>query len=125
MNFFASLFKKKQKTEPPPMPAWNAIVDMLYDQQLDTFADEVIDVIYSRDRSMRYIVLKENAGLLTYQLEAIYQFDEDEWGYICACDNALPAMWEPFRGVVGKSFFNNPEELLRSMESEPEYKQYF
>ena len=74
---------------------------------------------------MRYVVLKENNGLLTYQLEAIYQFDEDEWRYICSNDNDLPAMWEPFRGIVGKSFFKSMEELRKEVENEPEFKQYF
>ena len=32
---------------------------------------------------MRYVVLKDEKGLFTFQLEAIYQFDEEEWKYIC------------------------------------------
>ena len=34
-------------------------------------------------------------------------------------------MWEPFRGIVGKSDFENEEELLKEMKEESEYKQYF
>lgn len=34
-------------------------------------------------------------------------------------------MWEPLRGIVGKSIFENVEELLNAMKEEPEYKQYF
>ena len=98
---------------------------MMYDKHLNAFADEVIKVIYSKDRSMRYIILKDEKGIFTYQLEAIYQFEEDEWKYVGSHDDALPAMWEPFRGIVGKSFFNNTEELLKEMKAEPEYKQYF
>ena len=74
---------------------------------------------------MRYVILREENGLFTYQLEAIYQYDEDEWKYICSHDNALPAMWEPFRGVVEKSIFKSTNDLLKELESEPEYKQYF
>ena len=91
------------------MLSWEAIIELMYDKHLDAFTNEVIEVIYSKDRSMRYAVLKENNGLLTYQLEAIYQFDEDEWRYICSSDNVLPAMWEPFRGIVGKSFYKSME----------------
>ena len=37
----------------------------------------------------------------------------------------FPAMWEPFRGIVGKSVFENIGELLNELKAEPEYKQYF
>ena len=125
MNFFTKLFKKKLKEETPPMPSWETVVEMMYDKHLDAFSDEIVEVIYSKDRSMRYVVLKDEKGLFTYQLEAIYQYDEDEWKYICSHDNALPAMWEPFRGIVGKSFFENMDELLKELNAEPEYKSYF
>ncbi len=125
MNFFTKLFKKKLKEETPPMPSWETVVEMMYDKDLDAFSDEIVKVIYSKDRSMRYVVLKDEKGLFTYQLEAIYQYDEDEWKYICSQDNALPAMWEPFRGIVGKSFFGNMDELLKELNAEPEYKSYF
>ena len=125
MNFFTKLFKKKPRVEIPPMPSWETVVDMMYDKHLDAFSDEVAKVIYSNDRSMRYVVLKDEKGFFTYQLEAIYQYDEDEWKYICSHDNALPAMWEPFRGNVGKSIFENMGELLKELGAEPEYTSYF
>ena len=125
MNFFTKQFKKKLKEEIPPMPSWETVVEMMYDKHLDAFSDEIAKVIYSKDRSMRYVVLKDEKGFFTYQLEAIYQYDEDEWKYICSHDNALPAMWEPFRGIVGKSFFENMDELLKELSAEPEYKSYF
>ena len=111
--------------EIPPRPSWETVVKMMYDKHLDAFSDEVVKVIYSKDRSMRYVVLKDEKEFFTYQLEAIYQYDEDEWKYICSHDNALPAMWEPFRGIVGKSVFENIDELLNELKAEPEYKQYF
>ena len=125
MKFFNRIFRRKQNTDIPPMPAWNTIVEMMYDKQLDTFADEVVDVIYSKDRSKRYVILKKGNDLLTYQLESIYQFDEDEWNYIGSYDNALPAMWAPFIGIEGKSIFNSIKELRNEIENEPEYRQYF
>ena len=125
MNIFTKLFKKKSKEETPPMPSWETVVEMMYDKHLDAFSDEVVKVIYSKDRSMRYVVLKDEKDFFTYQLEAIYQYDEDEWNYISSYDNALPAMWEPFRGIVGKSVFENMDELLKELKAEPEYKSYF
>ena len=125
MNFLTKLFKKKPVVEIPPRPSWETVIEMMYDKHLDAFSDEIAKVIYSKDRSMRYVVLKDEKGFFTYQLEAIYQYDEDEWKYIYSHDNALPAMWEPFRGIVGKSFFENMDELLKELNAEPEYKSYF
>ena len=125
MSFLTKLFKKKSKEETPTMPSWETVVEMMYDKHLDAFSDEVVKVIYSKDRSMRYVVLKDEKDFFTYQLEAIYQYDVDEWKYICSHDNALPAMWEPFRGIVGKSVFENMDELLKELKAEPEYKSYF
>ena len=125
MNFLTKLFKKKPVVEIPPRPSWETVVEMMYDKHLDAFSDEVVKVIYSKDRSMRYVVLKDEKGFFTYRLETIYQYDEDEWKYICSYNNSLPAMWEPFRGIVGKSFFENMDELLKELSAEPEYKSYF
>ena len=125
MSFLTKLFKKNAKEETPPMPSWETVVEMMYDKHLDAFSDEVVKVIYSKDRSMRYVVLKDEKDFFTYQLEAIYQYDEDEWKYICSQDNALPAMWEPFRGIVGISVFENMDELIKELKEEPEYKSYF
>ncbi len=125
MNLLNWIFRIRLKKDIPTMPSWDAIVKMMHDKDLDSFADEVVEVIYSKDSSMRYVVLKDEKGFFTYQLEAIYQYDEDEWQYICSHDNALPAMWEPFRGIVGKSIFESKDELTRQLKAEPEYKNYF
>ena len=125
MSILHKLFHKRSKLDVPPMPEWDAIVKMLYDQQLDGRIDEVLQVIYSRDKSMRYVISKDNKGIFTYQLEAIYQYDPEEWKYIAANKDPLPAMWEPVHGMGGKSLFDNLNELSQEMEAEPEYKRYF
>ena len=125
MKFFLNLFKKKQAVPVPPTPSWEAVVEMMHDKYLDAFSDEVIQVIYSKDRSMRYVILKDERGLLTYQLEAIYQYDGDEWKYFCSNNDALPAMWEPYKGIYGKSLFESLDDLLKELKSEPEYLLYF
>ena len=59
MSFFTKLFKKKPVVEIPPMSSWETVVDMMCDKHLDTFSDEVVKVIYSKDRSIscqRYII---------------------------------------------------------------------
>ena len=84
MKWLKKLFNKNRqlKIEPvPPMPSWDKIVELLYDKNWDSFCDEVINVLYSKDNSMRYVVLKDEKDIFTYQLEAIYQFDEDVWNF--------------------------------------------
>lgn len=125
MNFFKRLFKKENPKEIPAMPSWSEIVEMMYDKCLDVYSREVVRVVYSADKAKRYVVLKDEKGLFTYQPEAIYQFDEDEWKYIYSNDAALPATWEPIVGFGGKSLFENEEELMKEMKQQPEYKQYF
>ena len=118
-------FNKKKKCDVPSIPSWEAVVEMMYDKSLDAFTDEIIKIIYSKDRSMRYVVLKNEKGLLTYQLEAIYRFNEDELKYISSYDKTQPTMWESFREDYRKSLFDDLKELLNEMKAEPEYKQYF
>ena len=125
MSLFSRIFRRKVNQIIPPMPSWDTIVEMMRDKHLDTFAYEVVDVTYSTDSSMRYVILKGDNQLLTYQLEAIYKLDEDEWKYICSCDDALPAMWKPCGESGRKSVFESMEELINEMKSEPEYKRYF
>ena len=96
MNFLTKLFKKKPVLEIPPRPSWETVVEMMYDKHLDAFSDEVVKVIYSKDHSMRYVVLKDEKGFFTYQLEAIYQYDEDEWKYICSHDSFPRGHWRCF-----------------------------
>ena len=107
------------------MPAWEEIVEMMYDKYLDTFSLEVVKVIYSKDRSLRYVILKNERGFFTYELEAIRKFYEDEWRYVRLHDKALPALWEPFHTPGGKSFYSDLNSLIKDMQAEGEYKTYF
>lgn len=124
MNLIKKLFRKKVSKDIPPMPPWETIVEMMYDKDLDCFDGEVAMVLYSKDRSKRYVVLKYEKGHFTYQFEVICQYDEEEWKYVHPFD--LPATWEPtFDENIGKSYFENTEDLLREIKSEPAYRMYF
>lgn len=125
MKFINKSFHKKENVELQQGSTWENIVEIMHDKYLDAFADEVIEVIYSKDSSMRYVVLKDEKNLFTYQLETIYQYDGEEWKYISSDDHALPAIWEPFEDTVENHIFESFEELLRELKSEPEYKKYF
>ena len=97
-------------------------IDLLHDQHLDAFSDEVVEVLYSKDRSMRYVILKNEQGYFTYLLEAICHLEDGK--YFGGQDKHLPAMWEPF-GRESSSLFDSLETLYRELKSEPEYRLYF
>ena len=42
----------------PPMPEFDSIslAEIMYDKYLDVFTDEVIRVIYSKNKTMRYVI---------------------------------------------------------------------
>lgn len=101
------------------------IAEALYDKQLECFNDEVIRVIYSKDKFKRYVILKTEDGILTYLLEEIYQFDDEEWNYVCNQESVIPAMWEPKYTQWHGSHFNRECELMNELIHEPEYKQFF
>ena len=125
MKLLEKLFRKRVKNHVRPLPSWETIVKMMCDAQLNMFSDEIVRVIYSKDMSMRYVVLRNDRGLLSYQLEKIFPLDEEEWCYFGSNDHALPAMWLSAAGHTGKSVFESTEELMREMKSEPEYLNYF
>ena len=116
------LFRKlrKEKRIVPPMPEWDEIVEMLYDKNLDFLDSTVEKVIYSKDKSKRYVVLKSDKGFFSYRLEKIYQLDEEEWSYRCSFD-LTPAFWHDVDNG-SKSIFLNLEDALKELEQEAEYK---
>ena len=126
MGIISSLLKKEEVTKRvTTRPGWEDVVKMMYDTGLDAFGDEVVKVVYCKDKSMRYVILRDEQSIFTYQLEAIYQYDDEEWQYICNSNDALPAMWEPhYDGWCG-SRFNSIDDLMKALIYEPEYKQFF
>ena len=116
------LFRKfrKEKRIVPPMPEWNEIVEMLYDKNLDFLDSTVEKVIYSKDKSKRYVVLKSDKGFFTYRLEKIYQLGEEEWSCRCSFD-LTPAFWHDVDNG-SKSIFSTLEDALNELKQEVEYK---
>ncbi len=127
MKFLKKLPKAPPSKPPrvtlPSIPPREAIIEMLRDRAPGYF-DEVTDIIYSSDSMMRYVILKDTDGFLTYALEQIYFFDEDEWNYICNDKDAIPGMWTQSSSGT-RSLFNDINELMRELRSEPCYKAYF
>lgn len=129
MKWLKALFRrKKARSDIPPIPPYEEIVKSLYDKNL-CFTDDltVLRVLYSKDKTKRFIILKSNKGFYKYTYEEICVCDEDEWSYLylCKVNDACPAWWETKDRSVAYSFFGTETEAMLALTSEPEYKLYF
>lgn len=97
----------------------------MYDKQL-IFAPEVevAEVLYSYDKSKRYIVLKNNNGTYTYIYERIIPLDEYEINLLCSQENFLPAYWCEDENKH-RSFYSTHQDAINGIFNEPNYKTYF
>lgn len=117
------LFKnKKSLLQIPPI---NEIADALYDKQLSFTDEKIVKVIYSTDKTKRFIILKSSNGFYKYTYEEICVLDADEWKYCCNYENAYPAFWEIKDKFCGQSFFGTENEAILSMKQESEYILHF
>ena len=131
MNLFHKLLhrnkRKKATRSPVVIPPWEEIVEIMHDKNLQ-FSDEVVQVLYSRDNSKRYIILKGNKGygdFYKYSLEQIYLFDEEELNLMASNGDTLPAYWSTVGGFDSSSFFGTIKEALTELHSEPVFKTFF
>ena len=126
MKWLKSFFKKKEPTT-PPMPPYDEIVKSLYDKGL-IYADssKICKVIYSNDKSKRFVILKSNKGFFKYTYEEVCVFDEFDWtSYFAYIENIDPGWWESKDRSFAYSFFGTEEEALKALKHETVYKQFF
>ncbi len=116
------LFKRfrKEKRVVPKMPEWNELVEMLYNKNLEFLDSTVEKVIYSKDKSKRYVVLKSDKGFFNYRFQKIYQYTEEEWSYSSNFD-IIPGFWQEADNK-NISLFSSFEDALNELEQEAEYK---
>lgn len=100
----------------------NEIIEIMYDKSLG-FQDEIQKVIYSKDKSMRYVILKKENGIFHYVFEKIELYDEYELMCFKNSPNVLPAYWNEFSTPC--SFFGTLEDAVKNLKFEVEYMQYF
>lgn len=115
------ILKKNKKTIPPI----EEIAETLYDKQLSFTDYEIVKVIYSSDKTKRFIILKSLNAFYKYTYEEICVLDEDEWKYCCNDANAYPAFWEIRDKSSAYSFFGTENEAFLSMKQESEYILHF
>ena len=100
-KLFKKLFSKKHSEKPvPPIPTMEEIINHLYDKALQFANDEIIKVIYSNDRSKRFILLKSEKGFYKYIYEEICVYDELDWEYFAFVENGLSCLV----GTQGQTF---------------------
>lgn len=111
MKWLKKLFgKAAPKPEVPPMPSWEETVDIMYDKSLGS--SELLKVIYSNDKTKRYILYKSDRGYYKYTYEMLHGFDEAEWVYVVRSDNYLPGYWQEASPSCVSSFFGTEEEAM-------------
>ena len=126
MKWLKSIFKKK-KVDIAPMPPYDEIVKSLYDKELN-YPDsiKICQVIYSKDKSKRFVVLKSNKGFFKYTYEEVCVFDELDWSsYYAYIENIQPGWWESKDRSFAYSFFGTEQEAVEALKRETEYKQFF
>lgn len=98
------------------------IIEKMYDKSLG-FQDEIQKIIYSKDKSMRYVILKKENGIFYYVFEKINLYDEEVPECLKNDPNAMPAYWNGFS--TPRSFFGTLEDAVKNLKFEVEYMQYF
>ena len=61
--------------------------------------------------NMIYAFLLPRLGFDEKQI--IYQYNDEEWSYLCDSNSMLPAMWEPHSNGWSGSKFANIEDLMK------------
>lgn len=98
------------------------IINRMYDKSL-CFTDEVLKVIYSKDKSKRYVILQNESGIVHFVFEEIELYDDYESNFLENSWDAPPAVWNSFN--THRSFFGTLDEAVQNLKFESEYKQYF
>ena len=119
------LLNKKKQQSIPPIPTIEEIAEELYNKSLSFEDYEVIKVIYNKDKTKRFILLKSSNGFYKYTYEEIYVYDTDDWNLCCNIPDSYPATWIPIDRKFGYSFFGTEQEAYTSIKQESEYLQYF
>lgn len=122
---FRRIFNKKERASIPPIPPIEQLAEELYNKSLTICGYEVVRVIYNKDNTKRFIVLKSEEGFYKYTYEEIEILDEDEWILCCNIPDACPAYWMPKDKAYAYSFFGTENEAVISLKQETEYLQYF
>ena len=118
--------KTEESSAIPPMPPFEEIVELLYDEEL-CFPDEitVARVIYSKDKSKRFTILKNGKGLYMNRYEEIWTYFEEEWVHMYNGGCTCPGWWQDVDRGYDNSYFGTEEEALAALMASPDFKYEF
>jgi len=97
------------------------IVSWLYENQLNSSDTEADEVLYSRDKTRKFVISKNDKGYYTIKYEVVHFRDEEENGAYME----IPGWWEGEPCVIDHSFFGTLDEALAEIKLTPEYYMYF
>lgn len=116
------IYRRKNVGKGRQFPSYEEIVEIMYNKELNYNGCEILDVLYSNDRTKRFVILKSRSDFMTYSFERLQVYDEEEFVYFGK--GALPAYWLP-RNEGAKPVFNDFETSLNELKATPEYKTFF
>ena len=107
------------------LPTLTEAASVMSDRGLDFSPDEVIDVLYSGDRTKRFVILKASNGCFKYVYGELRLFDRDELAYFSDQPDAVPGYWAISGCIGGASFYPDLESVMNELCCTPEFKLYF
>lgn len=119
---------------PPPsnplchrkMPTWDEIIEHLQDKVPSFFADTIVRIFLSKDKTKRIFILQNNHGYYRTMYEEIRVWDEDEWNYFYNDLDKYPASWEPANSSINSnSLYGTEDDAMRTIVDSNEYRAYF
>ncbi|MBR2391637.1 MAG: hypothetical protein IKB06_04000 [Clostridia bacterium] len=120
MNFFKKLFSKNNSNQPRKTLSESKQIKIMQDKNL-TYTMQLVEVFYSLDKKMRYVLLRRKDGKFSIKLEKLFLYDEKALNALPA--NSLPGYWEPLN--FGVALFKTEEDAIAAMKKEDEYKSHF
>ena len=120
MNFFKKLFSKNNSNQPRKTLSESKQIKIMQDKNL-TYTMQLVEVFYSLDKKMRYVLLRRKDGKFSIKLEKLFLYDEKALNALPA--NSLPGYWEPLN--FGVALFKSEEDAIAAMKKEDEYKSHF
>lgn len=126
MSLLDRLFPKKQPVCHCEIPTWDEIVEHMQGEELTCFADTIVRIFLSKDRTKRIIILQSDHGYYKTVYEEVRVWDEDEWNYFYNDPDRYPAYWELAEASINnKSFYGTEEDAMKSVADSYEYKKCF
>ena len=119
MSLLDKLFSKKKPVYSNETSTWEEILDYLYDYGLEWFDDDLIKLIYSKDRSRRFLILRSKSGIFKIALQQVLM-DRYPDPY-----DPYPAHWEFVAGWDLRSFYDSEEDAFKNIIQSSEYQTYF